>query len=119
MSSHLPDFDTLRRMARDNPDGLEALRKKLVAELLDEAGPERRQRLEGLQFRIDMERRRAANPLAATIKLSSMMRDSLLRLQQAINEPDQARAATARSASVLSFPTATAQTSTLDGFIRR
>lgn len=119
MSSHLPDFDTLRRMARDNPEGLEALRRKLVSELLDEAGPERRQRLEGLQFRIDMERRRAANPLAATIKLSSMMRDSLLRLQQAINEPDQGRATPARSADVLSFPAATTHTATLDGFVRR
>jgi hypothetical protein len=119
MRSQLPDFDTLRRMARDNPDGLEALRRKLVDELLDDAGPERRQRLEGLQFRIDMERRRAANPLAATIRLSSMMRDSLLRLQQAINTPEDVRATPARSADVLGFPQSGVRTASRDGIVRR
>ncbi len=119
MPSHLPDFDSLRRMARDNPDGLEALRRKLVTELIDEAGPERRQRLEGLQFQIDMERRRAANPLAATIRLSSMMRDSLLRLQQAINAPDEVHMAPARVAAVLSFPPTGVRTATRDGIVLR
>ena len=103
MSTHLPDFDTLKRLARENPSRLEALRRQLVGELLDAAEPEQRARLEGLQFRIDMECKRAANPLAATIRLSAMMRDSLLRLQQAINAPETL-VPHAEPARVLAFP---------------
>ncbi len=119
MSSHLPDFEVLKRMAQENPEGLEALRHKLIGELLDRASPEQRRRLEGLQFRIDMERRLAANPLAATIKLSSMMRDSLLRLQQAVNNPDSLMTAPARNAAVLAFPQRDVRTATQDGVVRR
>ena len=104
MSSHLPCFDALRRMAREDPAGLEALRKRLVAEVIDGAGPEQRRRLEGLQFRIDAERRCAKNPLAATIRLSALMRDSLLKLQQAIERPQHGRTATPPKAVVLTFP---------------
>lgn len=93
MRAQLPDFDTLRTMANQDPEGLERLRTRLVDELIGNAAPEHRSRLQGLQFQVDMERRRAANPMAACIKISSMMRDSLLRLQQAINEPGQTRTA--------------------------
>ncbi len=119
MSSHLPDFEVLKRMARENPEGLQALRQKLVSEVLDGASPEQRRRLAGLQFRIDVERRRAANPLAATIKLSAMMRDSLLRLQQAVNDPDSLMAVPARGAAVLAFPQRGVRTATHDGVVRR
>ena len=119
MSSHLPDFEVLKRMARENPEGLESLRQKLIGEVLEGASPEQRRRLEGLQFRIDVERRRAANPLAATIKLSAMMRDSLLRLQQAVNNPASLMTVPARTAAVLAFPARDVRTATQDGVVRR
>ena len=102
MSEQLPDFDTMLVMAKHNPQGLEQLRQRLVSELIDNAAPAQRRRLEGLQFQIDMERRRAANPLAACVKLSMMMRDSLVRLQQALSEPEPERPALV-SARVLRF----------------
>ena len=102
MSGQLPDFDTLQTMARSDPAGLERLRLKLVDELIAGAEPQRRHRLQGLQFQIDMERRRAPNPMAACIRLSTLMRDSLLRMQQALNEPRRARPAAA-AARVLHF----------------
>ena len=87
MARQLPDFDTLQTMARHDPTGLERLRLRLVHELIAGADPARQRRLQGLQFQIDMERRRAPNPMAACIRLSTLMRDSLLRMQQALNEP--------------------------------
>ena len=87
MAGQLPDFDTLQTMARHDPTGLERLRLRLVHELIASADPARQRRLQGLQFQIDMERRRAPNPMAACIRLSTLMRDSLLRMQQALNEP--------------------------------
>ena len=109
MSGQLPDFDTMQTMARHDPDGLERLRLKLVSELIANAEPEQRRRLHGLQFQIDMERRRAANPLAACIRLSSLMRDSLLRMQQVLNEPRHQRAVSS-AAQILRFsPAFTAQ----------
>ena len=119
MSSHLPDFEVLKRMAETNPKGLEALRQKLIADVLAGASADQRRRLEGLQFRIDVERRRAANPLAATIKLSAMMRDSLLRLQHAVNNPESLRAVPAHTAAVLAFPQRGIRTATQDGVVRR
>lgn len=80
----LPDFETLARMAQEDPDGLEALRDRLASNLIESARPEHRRRLRGLQFQIDMERRRAANPLASCLRISQMMQDSLLDLQQAL-----------------------------------
>ena len=102
MSEQLPDFDTLQTMAKHNPEGLEQLRQRLVSDLIASAAPEQRRRLHGLQFQIDMERRRAPNPMAACIRLSTLMRDSLLRMQQALNEPRRARPAAA-AARVLHF----------------
>lgn len=80
----LPDFDTLARMAREDPEALEALRDRLASNLIEGARPEHRRRLRGLQFQIDMERRRAANPLASCLRISQMMQASLLDLQQAL-----------------------------------
>src|SRR5690606_39594129 len=43
-------------------------------------------KLRGLQFRVDMERRRAKSPMAACIAISAMMHDSFDQLRQALNE---------------------------------
>ena len=71
MKSRLPGFDTLVDMARNDPDRLESLRRSLTDAVIAEAScDDTRRRLQGLQFRVDMERRRAATPLAATIRIS-------------------------------------------------
>ncbi|MEM1436841.1 MAG: DUF3135 domain-containing protein [Pseudomonadota bacterium] len=88
MATRLPDFDDLVHMARNRPDALELLRQELVAEIIGGASTEQqRRRLEGLQFKVDMERRRAASPLAATIKLSEMMCQSLADLHRSLITP--------------------------------
>lgn len=94
MKVRLPAFDVLVDMARNDPHGLETLRRSLTNAVITAAPTEdARRRLRGLQFRIDMERNRAATPLAATIRLSELMCHSLARLHRSMVEPDSLRAA--------------------------
>jgi len=72
------DFDEWARLARTDPSAFEARRLALIEDYLGQFPPPDQRRLRGLQFRIDMERRRARTPMAACIRLSAMMWDSLL-----------------------------------------
>ncbi|NIR25446.1 MAG: DUF3135 domain-containing protein, partial [Gammaproteobacteria bacterium] len=70
MSYDLPEFDKLREMAEQDPEQLERLRVELCDRLIQDAPEKYRRKLRGLQFRIDMERRRAKSPMAACIAIS-------------------------------------------------
>lgn len=83
----LPDFDTLLAMHRENPESLEKLRRRLTGKILRSAPDNTRQRLAGLQFRIDMEMQRASNPTARCIRLSDMMHESFSRLNHCLHHP--------------------------------
>ena len=107
MKVKLPAFDVLVDMARNDPQRLESLRRKLTNHIINNAPSEQqRKRLEGLQFRVDMERKRARTPIAATIRISEMMCHSLADLHRSMvtplitedNLPPPARA------TVLDFP---------------
>ena len=88
MKSRLPAFDVLVDMARNDPQGLESLRLSLTEAVIDSATDEqRRQRLRGIQFRVDVERQRARTPLAACIKVSEMMCQSLAELHRSMVLP--------------------------------
>lgn len=104
ISHTLPTFDVLAELARNNPSGLEALRNRLTDEVIRRArnDPSRR-RLMGLKFRIDMERRRSPDALAACIRLSAMMHRSLAQLQGVLAEPNVYRQH-AEPGTVLGFP---------------
>jgi hypothetical protein len=84
----LPAFDVLVDMARNDPKGLETLRRSLTDAVIAAASNDTtRRRLQGLQFRVDMERRRATTPLAATIRISEMMCKSLAELHRSMVAP--------------------------------
>ena len=73
MKTRLPTFDVLVDMARNDPQGLETLRRSLTEAVISAATNDAtKRRLKGLQFRVDMERARAATPLA--IMLGSFRR---------------------------------------------
>lgn len=65
-------------LARTDPSAFEARRLALLEDFLGQFPQPEQRRLRGLQFRIDMERRRAHTPMAACLRLSAMMWDSLL-----------------------------------------
>jgi len=103
----LPEFDTLLDMARNDPAALEDLRQKLTEDVLADARNDaQRKRLEGLVFKVDMERRRSSSPMGAVIRLSEMMCQSLADLQLAIVAPEELlpEASTDSAANVVAFP---------------
>ncbi len=110
MKSRLPAFDVLVEMARNDPEGLETLRRSLTEAVIDAASTEQtRKRLKGLQFRVDMERKRASTPLGATIRISEMMCRSLADLHRSMVEPytgtnSEQTNSPQKSALVLGFP---------------
>lgn len=116
MTSALPDFDELVKLAEENPEELENLRQRLCDELIQSAPQEYRRRLRGIQFQIDMERQKAKSPMAACLKISEMMHDSFSQLRDALNEVQEIRSSNGNirkqssvkavqpAAKVLSFP---------------
>lgn len=83
----LPDFDTLVSMHQTDPEALEQLRTELTNELFDKAPAHLRRRLQGLQFRINMELRRAKTPEARCVRLSTLMHDSFMELHESLHNP--------------------------------
>ncbi len=85
MTTRLPAFEVLVDMARNDPEGLETLRRSLTNAVIATASSDTsKRRLQGLQFQVDLERRRAATPLAATIRISEMMCRSLAELHASL-----------------------------------
>lgn len=86
MDNQLPSVDELIKMAQDDPEGLELLRKKLCTQLINNAPKQYQRRLHGLQFQIDMTRQTANNELHSCIKISEMMLESYQKLQTALTD---------------------------------
>jgi len=82
----LPDFDTMMHLHRKDPQAIERLRHQLSSELVSNSSGDKKRRLLGLQFRIDIELRRAGNPTARLLKLSRIMQESLTGLNYCLNE---------------------------------
>jgi hypothetical protein len=74
------DFEAWARLARENPEEFERRRAQEIRKVID-ARPDRRQRLEGLQFRIDAERKLARTPLKACLRISTLMWNSFYDLK--------------------------------------
>lgn len=99
-----PDHEFLARLAREDPDAYEALRHRLVNELIEHAPEHAQRRLRGLQFRIDGLRRLARTPLGATVKIYSLMWGSFLTLNQELSGFHSDPPLTEKSATILEFP---------------
>ena len=80
-----PDHEFLSRLARDDPESFERLRRDLIDQLIGRAPDPIRRRLAGLQFRVDQVRRLAKSPLGAAVKVSSLMWSSFLRLNDELS----------------------------------
>ena len=70
------DFYEAMELARTDPEAFEQYRKYIIDSLIARAPKRNREHLRRLQWRIDMERERASNPVAACVKLYEMMWDS-------------------------------------------
>jgi hypothetical protein len=106
------NFEEWAALASQDPDAFEQRRKDYIETFISTQPSSKQRKLRGLQFKIDMERRRARTPMGACIKLSSMMWDSLLGPEGLMNSlqqltkpwPHSSSTAAARmSAQVISF----------------
>ena len=74
----LIDFDQWAKLAKSDPDAFEALREKAIEEMIGRMPEHRQQRIRCLQWKVDQVRNRAATPMAACMRISEMMWDSLV-----------------------------------------
>ncbi len=98
------DFDEGVYLARTDPDGFERRRRAVIDDFIDNAPERHRQRLRGLQWRIDMERRRAPNPMAACVRISQMMWESFAGEGGLADTLQHGPSARGRAGRVLQFP---------------
>ena len=85
MFKHWPNFDELMKLANEKPELLEAFRQQKINEIIENAPVDMRQRLRGLQFQIDCQRRIHKTPLASCLTISKMMCESLNKLNDVLN----------------------------------
>ena len=111
----LPSFDTLAELAREKPDELERLRQSITRDVISSAPSHMQERLNGLQFQIDMERRRSPSAVSACVKLSSMMHQSLGQLREVLSNPEEfLRNQPQQLADVIDFSSARSKRETQD-----
>ena len=71
------DFDAWAKLAQTDPEAFEKQRQKVLRDAIDSATSHMRRRLEGVQWRVDMERQRSKSPMTACVRTFSMMWDSV------------------------------------------
>ena len=102
----LVDFNHWSELARSDPEAFEARRAEVIEQMIQSMPEHRQQRMRCLQWKIDQVRGRAANPMAACIKLSEMMWDSLVGpggLREVLERVGQGEFEAPPKASVLEF----------------
>jgi hypothetical protein len=109
MESETFDLAEWQRLAQEDPQEFERRREAAIRAVIEQAPPEHQARLLRLQFRIDLERRRAKTPLGATVRLQSMMWERFAALRTALlnlsgEQPPAAEDDKRRTAKVLPFP---------------
>lgn len=67
------NFDQWCALAKSDPEAFEAKRQALIEQTITGAPAHMQQRLRGLQWRVDMERKRAKNPTSACVNIYRMM----------------------------------------------
>ncbi len=106
--SHKPliDFDDWAELAQSDPAAFEARREQAIEALIGRMPEHKQQRMRCLQWKIDQVRDRAGSPMAACIKLSEMMWDSLTGpggLKDALDRMSDENPAPLPNADILTF----------------
>ncbi len=77
------------KTAEEDPEEFEQMRRNAIEEIMLKAPERIRERLRRIQWRVDMERSRASNPLSGCLRISEMMWKSVYDeggLLEAMNE---------------------------------
>ena len=87
----LPDFDTLKDLVEDSPEEVERILRANIEQIVENAPASQVRRLKGLQFQMDVQRQLAKNPIDSCLRLSRMMHESFLELNDKLNRAAQQR----------------------------
>lgn len=71
------DFEYWAELWERDPETFEAERARLMELFIASAPEEKRQRLNAIQWRVDMVRKQAKTPMAASLRVQKMMWESL------------------------------------------
>ena len=88
------NFDEWAKLAVEDPDTYENMRRKMIQEVLDKTSPKIKRRMQGLQWQIDQIRSTSPTPMASCLRISQMMWDTvlpedvLLNHMQEFKDPD-------------------------------
>lgn len=75
-SVELPDFDTMARLAKEDPAAFEAMRKRILRQAIDSAPEAHRPNLEKTLREIEATRASATTPEDAVLRANQAMMDS-------------------------------------------
>ncbi|HID98443.1 MAG TPA: DUF3135 domain-containing protein [Thermodesulfobacteriaceae bacterium] len=67
------NFDEWMELAKSDPDEFERRRSEEIESFIESTPERHKKRLRGLQWRIDMERKKCRTPLASCIRLNEML----------------------------------------------
>ncbi|MDH5300652.1 MAG: DUF3135 domain-containing protein [Gammaproteobacteria bacterium] len=71
------DFDRWMALAKQDPEAFEQQRVEFLQKFIDGLPERAKQRLQRVQWRVDMERKRCKNPMESTVRIYDMMWGSL------------------------------------------
>ena len=76
------NFDALVLMAKNEPEAFESYRRSLIQKTIENSPQDRQTNLRRYQWRIDQEKRKHDNSLAACIKLTQMMSQRMFSINK-------------------------------------
>jgi len=83
------DFDHWSELAKSDPDSFEQLRDLTLEACINRSSTAHQARLRCLQWRIDQIRSQSGTPMAACVKISSIMWDTFNRLGKVYTDLEQ------------------------------
>jgi len=78
------DFEYWRKLAKSDPQAFERAREEVIAQYIASLPAVQQDRMRRLQWRVDIERQRARNPMDAAIRIYDMMWDSVGKSMEAL-----------------------------------
>ncbi len=72
------DFDAWAELARTDPDAFETERNNAIEAIIEEAPPRTREQLRRVQWKLDRIRDTAPTPMAACLRMQTLMWESVL-----------------------------------------
>ncbi len=80
------DFDDWAELAKRDPEAFERRRDQVVSEVCGHMNVDSAPAIAGIRWRIDIERKRCTTPMQLCLRLSSLMWDRYLDMNDALND---------------------------------